>query len=239
MEYINSQFKELVNQILYMNTLYETRTITWGETNKAFERSLEIISDIKSQDNISDDEYLILRKLIEKLIDEGIDGPVTHIRSYKRNRLADLTAKAREELASIPYIDEREPEKIETINNWIKSLKIFKLRDQFLSKEYYESSYDLYSDMRKIILTKNPPMYKKLYLGRVVDKLEKENNKKTLPQNLNLEIADYELSLLIKFIKDNPDFNSRLMNWSYEKSLIDSRFERGEIENNLLLLIKR
>lgn len=236
MEYINNKFKKLVDQITYMNALYETRTITWNETNKAFEKSLEIIREIK-QDNLSDEEYLVLRKLIEKLIDEGIDGPVTHIRSYKRNRLAELTAKAREELESIPDIEEEEPEKIETINDWIKSLKIFKLYDQFLSTEYYESSYDVYSDMRKIILTKNPPIYKKLYLGRIVDKLEDENNQKTLPNNLTLQVADYELSLLTRLIKDNPDFNFRLMDWSYDKSLIDSRFERGEWVNKLLLLL--
>lgn len=238
MEYINKKFKELVNELIYMNTKYETRTITWNETIKSFEKSLEIITDIKSQDNLTDDEYIILRKLIEKLIERGIDGPVTNIRSYKRNRLADLTTKAKKELEDIPTIEEKY-KKIETLNDWIKSLRIFKLHDQFLSTQYYESSYELYSDIKKIILTKNPPMYKKIYLGRVVDKIENENNQRTLPQNLSLKIADYELSSLAKLIKDNPDFNFRLMNWSYEKDLINSRFERGEMVNNLRLLIKR
>ena len=239
MEYINNKFKELVDQIIYMNTSYEIRTITWEETNKAFEKSLEIISNIKSENDLSDKEYLILRELIEKLIAEGIDGPVTNIRSYKRNRLAELTIKARKELADIPYVLEKECEKIETINDWIKSLKIFKLYDQFLSIEYYESSYDLYSDIRRVVLTKNPPMYKKLYLGRIIDKLEDENNQKKLPSNMNIQIEDYELSLLIKSIKNNPDFNFRLMNWNYQNSLIDSRFERCEWKNNMLLLIKK
>ncbi len=87
---------------------------------------MEIISYIKNQDNVSNDGYFALRKLTKELIAHGINGPVTNIRSYKRNRLSELTTKLRKELEKIPYAEEKEL-KIETINDWITSLKVFKL----------------------------------------------------------------------------------------------------------------
>lgn len=237
MDDIKQKLEELAHNIFEITGGY-TYSPTWNQNIEAFNRSLEIISYIKNQTSVSDDDYLALRKLTEELITHGIDGPVTHIRSYKRNKLSELTAKVREELVEIPYIEEKKPE-IKTVNDWIKSLKIYKLKDGFLSMDYYETSYDIYHDIRKIILTKNPPMYKRIYLGRVVDRLEDEGNKSKLPKNLSIQTEDYELTQLIHLIKDNPDFNYDLMPWKYERALINERFERGEWKNNLLLLIKK
>ena len=91
-------------------------------------------------------------------------------------------------------------------------------------------------NIRKIVLTKNPPHYKRIYAGRVAEKLDSEKQK--LPEHINLQIADYELAELMRLIKDNKDFNYKLMPFSYEKLIINDRFERQEWSNNLLLLVK-
>lgn len=232
---INQKLELLAKEVIYIN--YNDKT-TWNDYIKAFNKGLEIISDIMNQDNVSDDDYIALRKLMKELIKKGIDGPVTDIRSYKRNMLSELTAKLKEELTKIPDITEKEPE-IKNVNDWIASLKIFKLNDKFLSTNYYYNSYDLYHDVRRIVLTKNPPIYKKIYLGRIADKIENQENKSKLPSNINLQVADYELAQLIKLIHKNPEFNYKLMTFSYQNSEINSRFEREEWRNNLLLLIKK
>lgn len=60
-----------------------------------------------------------------------------------------------------------------------------------------------------------------------------------LPKDINLRIADYELTELIRLIKDNPEFNFKLMQSSYQNSVINERLERNKWANNLRLLIKK
>lgn len=83
-------------------------------------------------------------------------------------------------MASIPYVLDELTE-IKTVNDWIKSLKIYKLENQFLSTDYYQTSYDLYQDIRKIGFTKNPPSYKKIYASRVINKISSKENQSKLP----------------------------------------------------------
>ena len=62
--------------------------------------------------------------------------------------------------------------------------------------------------------------------------------KNNLPEHINLQVEYYELTELMRLIKDNPDFNYKLMPFKYQRSLINDRFERQEWKNNLLLLVK-
>lgn len=231
MRQITEKLYELANNIFEIS-----RTELWNERIKLFEGSLEIIQEIKNNYYIKEEDYLALRKLTEELIKQGIDKPVTDIKSYKRNNIHELTNQAKEELAEMPSIEEKEPE-IKNINDWIKSLKIYKLSGQYLSKNYYQTSYELYKDIRKIVLSKNLHNYKKVYASRVISKLEDKQN--DLPENINIKIEDYELSELIRLIKNNPELNYELMPFKYENYLVKERFERIEWQNNLLTLIKK
>lgn len=204
----------------------------WDIKIKIFTDNLNLITKLRKR-KLSDDECIALRKLTEELIKQGINDPVTNIKSYKRNQLFKLTSKAKKELEKIPYIQEPQPE-INNINDWVKSLKIYKLKSDVLSENYYKNSYELYQDIRKIVLSKTIPNYKKIYVDRVIDKLEEGQDK--LPQSINLKIEDYELSELIRLIKNNPNSNYRL---KYKDALIKARFERIEWKNNLLLMVKR
>ena len=204
----------------------------WDIKIKIFTDNLNLITKLRKR-KLSDDECIALRKLTEELIKQGINEPVTNIKSYKRNQLFKLTSKTKKELEKIPYIQEPQPE-INNINDWVKSLKIYKLQSDVLSENYYKNSYELYQDIRKIVLSKTIPNYKKIYVDRVIDKLEEGQDK--LPQSINLKIEDYELSELIRLIKNNPNSNYRL---KYKDALIKARFERIEWKNNLLLMVKR
>lgn len=103
--------------------------------------------------------------------------------------------------------------------------------------DYYQTTDEIYHDIRKIVFTKNPPHYKKIYAYRVVQKLDSEENQQKLPKGINLRAEDYELTELMRLIKNNPDFNIRY-NWTYPKALIEERLEKEEWQNNLRLLIK-
>lgn len=216
------------------NSIYELSLVeTWSIKIMVFTDNLNLITKIRKR-KLSDDESITLRKLTEELIKLGIEEPVENIKSYKRTELFKLTTKAKRELEKIRYIEEQEPE-IKNINDWIKSLKIYKLENNNLSQIYYQNSYELYQDIRKIILSKTVPNYQKIYAARVINKIEEQNKL----SKINIKIEDYELSELIRLIKNNSEFNYKLMPFKYQKELIMQRFERVEWKNNLLLMIKR
>lgn len=48
----------------------------------------------------------------------------------------------------MPYVKEKK-ENIENIDDWIKSLRIYKLKYKSLGLTYYQTSNDLYQDMKK------------------------------------------------------------------------------------------
>ena len=227
-----TQLEELAETIVFLG--HEN---TYNQDIIAYTKGLNIIRDIKKQEQVEDKEWLILRKLANKLVEAGITTPVTNTRSYKRNRLHDLTMKVITEIETIPYIEDEKVE-IKTVDDWIKSLKVFKLKDSFLSMEYYQTSYDMYQNIRKIVLNKNAPVYKRIYVGRVVNELISDDNKTSFPENLDLKAEDYELFELIRLIKDNPNFNYNLMKSSHKKYEIDYRFEKSAHKNKILLIVK-
>ena len=116
-----------------------------------------------------------------------------------------------EEVKNIPYIEDKSKE-ILSIDDWVESLKIFKLAGSFLSMDYYHRSDDLFYDLRKIILNSSA-LYKRIYVGRVVEKLDR--NQRSIPKNLDLRTENYELFELIRIFKNNPNYNIHLMKKAY------------------------
>ena len=236
MEDINQKLNTLARNIIDIHGGF-SNLITWDEYIKAHQVCLETVAFIKQNKETSSNDWLVLRKLMEEILKLNIECEV-EIKSYKREKFSKLRKQIKKELECIPYIKEKETE-IKTVDYWIKSLKILKLRNSYLSKEYYQSSYELYQDIRKIIIKKNQPDYKRIYVGKVINELDKKENKSKLPANINLNIEDYELSQLVKLIRNNPDFNYELMPFKYENALINHRLETGSWVNKLLLLVKK
>ena len=241
MENTREKLELLARQIIALQGNRSTEQITWSEQLESFNRCLNSISDLIYIGQLSDEENFILRKLTEELIRVGgipSSASDKDLISHKRKKLYEATLDAEAELQRIPVVEKSEPE-IKSLNDWISYLSIFKVDNCFLSLETYPTSDELYQAMRQIVLNKKAPLYKKIYLGRVVDKLDNEENKSRLPQGIRLEVADYELGQLIRLVKNNPEFNYRLMEWDYHKLLINERLINADWANRLLLLVKK
>lgn len=202
---MKKRLQDLAHKIkyLYINEGYRN---TWNEYISMMEDTLNIMTSVDQ--NIKTEDLEVLKGLIKEALNLGLSKKDPTIRSYKRDILYELTSKVKEELNNKPYLQYTE-EEITDFNSWIKSLKIFKMGVSGLEKDIYETSYDLYQGMRKIILSKSNPAYKKIYVIQVVEKLESDENQKKLPTNVNVETEDYELYQIIKLVKQNPDFNYR------------------------------
>ena len=228
------KLRNLANSIINLRSEYTNITI-WEEYIKTFELCKDTVMFFKRSKKTTNEELIVLKKLTDELLKLGGSCDNSTIRSYKRNRVSKLKDEIKINIEKLPLVEEKSAQ-IDTVDSWIKSLKIFKLHNGHLSSEYHQTCYEVYQNIRKIILTKDPSDYKRIYIGRVVEKLEMEKN--NLPEHINLQVEYYELTELMRLIKDNPDFNYKLMPFKYQRSLINDRFERQEWKNNLLLLVK-
>lgn len=206
---MNEKLNKLAGQIitLYLNEGYGN---TWNEYIEMMELTLSLILESK-QNYIDENGLIILRGLIKEALNLGLNEIDSTIRSHKRSKLYELTIKVKEEVEKNSYLKYQE-EEVTDFNSWIKSLKIFKMGDVGLEGTIYETSYDLYQGMRKIILDKKSPNYKKIYVYKIVEKLESEENQQKLPDNIEISQADVELYQIIKLIKENNDFNYHYCN---------------------------
>lgn len=186
---------------IYINEGYGN---TWNEYIDMLENTLNIMTSV--DESIKQNELETLRGLIKESLNIGLTINNPTIRSYKRNKLYELILNIKEELKNKPYLNYTE-EEIKNLNSWIKSLKIFKMGPNGLNEDIYENSYDLYQEMKKIILTKSSPAYKKIYVTRIVERLEEPDNIKKLPSNINIEKEDYELYQIMKIVKQNPEYD--------------------------------
>lgn len=193
------------------------------------EQALDIyncIEENKNNDEEMQEEYYVLGKLISRLLNNRRES------TRRSKKLKSLYEQLEEVLANIPKIEPQEVE-ITDINSLIKSLKIYKLSGTNLSQDTYQSSYQLYSDLRKIILNRNSTLTAKVYTGRIVDKLSSVTS-------IDIKQEDYELFCIMRLVKENPDFGYGFPIPVNRQQQIDilTRFDRRERINYLLELKK-
>ena len=123
------------------------------------------------------------------------------------------------------------------LNQWISSLNIGKFRNNGVVDEKYLTSYEIYSDLRQIFISKKVGCKEQIYTGKIVDRMEDKQN--TLDSNCKIEVADYELSQLIKIIKNNPNFNYRLMDHNCKTTTINETLEREIQLSTQRILVKQ
>lgn len=193
------------------------------------EQALDIyncIEENKNNDEEMPEEYYVLGKLISRLLNNRRES------TRRSKKLKSLYEQLEEVLANIPKIESQEVE-ITDINSLIKSLKIYKLSGTDLSQDTYQSSYQLYSDLRKIILNRNSTLTAKVYTGRIVDKLSSVTS-------IDIKQEDYELFCIMRLVKENPDFGYGFPIPVNRQQQVDilTRFDRRERINYLLELKK-
>lgn len=184
------------------------------------------IEENKNNDEEMQEEYYVLGKLISRLLNNRRES------TRRSKKLKTLYEQLEEILANIPKIEPQEVE-ITDINSLIKSLKIYKLSGTNLSQDTYQSSYQLYSDLRKIILNRNSTLTAKVYTGRVANKLSSVTS-------IDIKQEDYELFCIMRLVKENPDFGYGFPIPVNRQQQIDilTRFDRRERINYLLELKK-
>jgi len=230
---IVEKHEKLIAEIVYLKGSY-TYQCTWNDHIKALEFGLEVVSDSMNPLNADEHEKTVTRALIEELLKVAGRGEApTSNRDYKGKKIYELSCSLKEKIKEFPRITE-DREQPTSLNGLVKSLQIFKLKSRGISTDLYETGYDLYVDIRKIILTKDSPLYKTFYAGKVVSIL-KEGNKETD----NLLSEDYELERLVNFIDNRPDFYCRRRDdWTVQKAIVDERINKGFYQSHLKLLVK-
>lgn len=211
---MKEKLNELATKImsLYINEGYRT---TWNEHIEMMELTLSLIDEV-NKETTEEKQLHILSGLIKEALSLGVSKKDPIIRSYKREKLYNLTCKVKELLEHKTFLKYQE-EEITDLNSWIKSLQIFKMGKSGLEATIYKTSYELYQGMRKIILDKNSPNYKKIYVSKIVERLEASENKQKLPSNINIYQEDYELYQIIKLIKENIKFDLNYSNHNLGK----------------------
>lgn len=232
MKKVDNKLNNLIDRIIYLAPGYNN-SITYKDYIELLEQTLAVYNYIqkkRSNDLITDYDYYIIGKIIKKILNNKLTSAS---RIDIKNKLERLYQQLEEALKSIPKI---EPEKVEVtdINSLIKSLKIYKLNGTYLSQDTYQSSSNLYSDLRKIILNKNSTMTAKVYTDRLVDKLSSITS-------IDIKQEDYELFCIMRLVKQNPDFVYGPTISANRQKQIDilARFERNEWINHWLELKKQ
>lgn len=164
------------------------------------EYTLEITNYLKNN-QVEEKDLVIFRGLINESLLYGAEERISMSNHYKK--LYRLTMEVKEELVNSNILVAEEP--ITDLNSWIKSLKIFKISDRYneLEEKTYQNSYELYQAMRKIILKRGSTKYKRIYVGMIVERLEEES--KRIPQNIQIHESDYELSQIIKLVRNSKE----------------------------------
>ena len=175
MKKLDVKLNNLIDKIVNLSPGYNNH-ITYSKYIELLEQTLDVYNYIqkkRSNDLITDYDYYIIGTIIKDLLYHQLE----------------------EALVNIPKIESQEV-KITDINSLIKSLKIYKLSGTKLSQVTYHSSYQLYSDLRKIIFNRNSNLTTRVYAGRIANKLSSITC-------IDIKQEDYELFCSMRLIKDN------------------------------------
>lgn len=231
MKKLDVKLNNLIDKIVILSPGYNNH-ITYSKYIELLEQTLDVYNYIqkkRSNDLITDYDYYIIGTIIKDLLKHKLTNAS---RIDIKNKLESLYHQLEEALVNIPKIESQEV-KITDINSLIKSLKIYKLSGTKLSQVTYHSSYQLYSDLRKIIFNRNSNLTTRVYAGRIANKLSSITC-------IDIKQEDYELFCSMRLIKENPDFGYGFPIPANRQQQIDilTRFDRNERVNNLLELKK-
>lgn len=226
---LDNQIEKLIDRTIYICPAYNS-SLKLKDYASLLRKAINTIHYVTRNIEAVESDYYVLRKVAEDLLNNKPSGCIS-----ENHQIKELYYKLKLSMKDIPPVESKEIiEKPTDIDSLIRSLKIYKLDGAYLSENIYLSSYELYCDLREIILKRNSSLIKKLYVGHVTRKFSNI-------KSIDIKQEDYELFNIIRLTKDNPSFNYKsntFNNNTYEMSLINTRFDYNEWVNGLVELEK-
>lgn len=204
---------------------YHTNQITY--VIKLLEQGLETLTYVKNYPEVGKDELEIAVCLGESITWFGKSGFWGKNNEQLRKKLYQLVEQMEKEVESMKKMTQMDHTYTD-LNEWIKSLNIGKFQAQHVGTEQYQTSYELYVDLRKAIMNKKVSQKQEIYTGRIVDQLDE--GRESLSEGYNIEISDYELAQLIKMIRSNPRYHYRLLSHQYHSHSLEEIHQSVERE---------
>lgn len=224
-----------------MNDIYQRLNDLKKEINtfygniESIEHSLAIVSYVRNHPNAGKEELEIAMEFGKFLIQIAELYPLEKYSSKSKERFFRLIEEMKEEVEAISKMKPMN-QAYTDLDEWIGSLNICKFEFGNVISEKYITSDQVYVDLRNAILGKNEVKHE-LYTGKIVGRLD--SGRKTLSSSCKIEVEDYELSQLIKMIRNHPKFNYRLMHFSSNAKKINEQLEWEMTVNNVKLFEKR
>ena len=207
---------------------------TYNKITETFDNAIETVKKLKNNSNMSDTEKQILLRLVNELLKECGCNERTieekkQYRSYKLDRLASCTTILKNEIKDFNII---KAERVENVNDWIKSLRIFKLskKESVLLDSYYQTVEELYSDLRDALLNKKITAFKLLYIKKIIEIIENSENKEMLQEN-------DELFNLLESFKSSNKIKERMKSITLKGS-IQGKVEGAIFGNKIKMILK-
>lgn len=224
-----------------MNDIYQrlndlkTEINTFYGNIESITHSLEIVSYVRNHPDAGKEELEIAMEFGKFLIQIAESYPIEKYSSKSKERFFRLIEEMKEEVEAISKMEPMN-QAYTDLNGWVESLSICKFEFGNVISEKYITSDQVYVDLRSAILGKNE-MKHELYTGKIVEKLE--SGRKSLSSSCKIEVEDYELSQLIKMIRNHPRFNYRLMHFSNNAKKVNEQLEWEMTVNHVKLFEKR
>lgn len=209
---------------------------TFNKRIETFDEAIELVKKFKVDKDVKEEEKEILYKLVKELIKEhGVNERTSEekkaYRSFKTDRLASRTTVLKNEIKDLDIYEEPVII-IKDVNDWIKSLKIFKVdkKKSMLVDSYYEKATDLYEDIKKMVEDKNISAFKLLYIKMIIKELTESKYNRLLKDN-------YLLSTIINIIKKDEKINEKINNIQLN-SAISERIQGSIIDNKVKMILR-
>lgn len=224
MEEVYKKLRSLKEDISEVYSDY-TSKITY--VIKLLEQGLETITYVKNYPAIGKDELEIAINFGESIVWFGKSGSWGKNNERLRKKLYQLVEQMEKEIESMKKMTPMD-HKYTDLNEWIESLNIGKFIGQHVGTEQYQTSYELFVDLRKVIMDKKASQKQEIYTGRIVDQLDE--GRKSLSENCKIEVSDYELAQLIKMIQSNPRYHYKLLHHQYNSCSLEEIHKSVERE---------
>ena len=129
---LDNQIEKLIDRIIYICPPYNS-SLKLKDYTSLLRKAIDTIYYVTRNVKAVESDYYVLKKVAEDLLDNKPSGAVS-----ENPKIKELYHKLKLSIKDIPPIESKEIiEKPTDIDSLIRSLKIYKLDDSYLSKDIY------------------------------------------------------------------------------------------------------